>query len=240
MARKSRDRRRVEEHFALLPLSVLTSEAVKHLNDSAFRLLVCIVACPPDRNGRLMMSYSHARQFGFQSNDTIGRARKELVDHGLLVVTRAGRSHPVSRHGALYAVTWLPIHNRNGEPVVPPEPASHAYLKWTAPETEKRRSPPCPAVNSEAPIGPMVGPNEGEAVASDRPDGRAVATPCDEAADEKSPARWSGRHGPMIGPKGAPDRPDQGVVPANHRPDSRANSDISDEGPTLRAAGGDA
>ena len=74
--------------------------------------------------------YLHAN--GWRSNDTIVRARRELIDCGLLIETRKG-ARP--NKAAWFALSWLdldqgqdldiePKHYRRGEYVRPEKPAS--------------------------------------------------------------------------------------------------------------------
>jgi hypothetical protein len=50
----------------------------------------------------------------------------------LIVMTR--RVQKLRRFPALWAVTWWPICNRDGQPVEPPTPATHAYAEWKSPD----------------------------------------------------------------------------------------------------------
>ena len=120
----------------------MQSEALATASHSAFRVLaILLVGKPRERNGTMMCSESYARTYGLTSHATLQRALKELQDRGLIVCTR--RVQRLKRFAALYAVTWWPIYNRDGQPLDQPEPASFAYANWKA----------------DAPITPAVGVN---------------------------------------------------------------------------------
>lgn len=57
-------------------------------------------------NGRLTASRRYLMQYGWTSDDTIRRATHELIECGLLHMTRRGRCPNVS---ACFAVTWLAL-----------------------------------------------------------------------------------------------------------------------------------
>jgi len=154
---RAKGRRGAEaEPFAKLPMSVMEHPALTTASHPAFRLLVIMVAGrTPQQNGRLMCTDAYAAKFGLRSHDTVQRARLELVGRGLIVCTRRGQK--LNKHAALWAVTWLPIYSRDGQPVEPPEPASHAYRSWT-------------------PATPASGVINGADLSGHHPDQRGVAT----------------------------------------------------------------
>lgn len=127
---KAKGRRGGEaERFAMLPESVMRSEAVATMSHPAFRVLaILLVGRSPPQNGRLCCSQTYARQFGLNSGDTLARALKELQQRGLIEVTR--KVQRLKRFPTLYRVTWWANHNRDGNPLVPPEPPTHAYRDW--------------------------------------------------------------------------------------------------------------
>jgi hypothetical protein len=125
-----RGRKREDDQFARIPWDVMTSAALATAPHAAFRILaILVVGKPKERNGTMMCSESHAVKFGINSHDTLQRSLKLLEERGLIVITR--KVQKLRRFAALYGVTWWPIYNRNGQPVSPAEPATHAYLKWT-------------------------------------------------------------------------------------------------------------
>ena len=117
------------ERFARLTQSLLECEAVRTLPAAAFKLLAIFAlgAYPPGfdprrdkgRNGVQAVTDKYAKRFGFNSRDTVYRSIKTLTERGLIIKTRDGwRS---KTHFALYAVAWLPITHRDGQPLDVPE-----------------------------------------------------------------------------------------------------------------------
>lgn len=98
--------------YAAIEHRVIDSPAYADLSFSARALLVQIVRqLTKDNNGHLQATYSYLRRFGFDSEHTIIRAVKELIAHGLICRTRSGG---YQQGAAQYAVTWLPIKDREG------------------------------------------------------------------------------------------------------------------------------
>jgi hypothetical protein len=150
---KSKGRKGGErDRFARIPEVVMESEALVRASHPAFRALaILLVGNAEGRNGTLMCSESYAAKYGIKSHGAVKRALQELLDHQLIILTR--RVQPLRRFPALYAVTWWPVHNRDGQPVAPPEPATHAYADWEPPITptarewnfkKKKKSSPLP------------------------------------------------------------------------------------------------
>jgi hypothetical protein len=137
------------ERFARMTESLLQCPAVTTLSHAAFRVLTVLTigARAPGlnskkdsgRNGIQAITGTHARKFGFTGRDTVHRALNELLERGLIVKTRDG--HKNKTHFALYAVAWLPITHRDGQPLDFPSPAPYGYLKWSAPKMPKKRMP---------------------------------------------------------------------------------------------------
>lgn len=117
------------ERFALLPESILLSEAITTGPPSLVHFLAMLVnGYPPDRNGTMMATDAYAAKFGFSSHDTLQRCRQAALERGLIVRTRHGQR--MKRIPTLWAVTWWPVAYRDGEPLLQPEPATHDYLRW--------------------------------------------------------------------------------------------------------------
>ncbi|MFC4307608.1 hypothetical protein ACFPN2_00805 [Steroidobacter flavus] len=125
-----------KEHFARIPESVMMSEALKTAPHAAFRVLaILVIGKPRERNGTMMCTDSYAEKFGMASRETVYRSLRLLEDRGLIVRTRQGMR--LRKIPTLWAVTWWPIHYRDGQPLDYPQPATHAYLKWqSAPSAE--------------------------------------------------------------------------------------------------------
>jgi hypothetical protein len=90
-------------------------------------------------NGRIVATLSKLRQRGWNSNDTLKRARDELVRRGLLRYTR--RCGPnVFHRASMLAFTDLPIPD-NEEEGVGASGATHDYKKWQPePKPKKKRA----------------------------------------------------------------------------------------------------
>jgi len=163
-------RRRLGERFAAIPLEVLEHEACTTLNPTAFKVLVVIAAGYSGRNnGTMACTQVWGEKFGIRGTDTARLALRELVQRGLLEVTRPGikmRSTPT-----LYALTWQPINSRDGRLLDRAELPPRGFRNWK-PKTEfhpdpkgevtptagvqhRRLTPICPGMNGS--LTPMVG-----------------------------------------------------------------------------------
>lgn len=98
--------------YAAIEHRVIDSPAYASLTFSARSLLVLLTRqLTIDNNGHLQATYSYMRRFGFDSERTISRCVKELVATGLICRTRCGG---YQQGASQYAVTWLPVKNRQG------------------------------------------------------------------------------------------------------------------------------
>jgi hypothetical protein len=127
------------ERFALIPASVLRSEAVRTLNHAYLRvLLILAVQYSGSNNGSLACTPRFAEQFGLRGRDTVYKALRELVARGLIVHTRQGiKQKDVF---SLYALAWQPVHCRDGAKLLHPEPRDNE--RWTS---WRRSSSPAPS-----------------------------------------------------------------------------------------------
>jgi hypothetical protein len=75
------------------------------------------------------------RRHGFSEN-TLQRAIAELIRHGMIYRTRSGG---YQQGAAQYAVTWLPIRNRQGLFLDGFEPC--AWRDWQPEEATKKKTP---------------------------------------------------------------------------------------------------
>jgi len=76
-------------------------------------------------NGDLQCSRTVMSERGWTSNSTRERALKELIEAGLIVMTRQG-GRGIGPN--LYAITWQPIHECGGKHDL--KPTTRAYRKW--------------------------------------------------------------------------------------------------------------
>jgi hypothetical protein len=138
------------ERFARLTQSLLECEAIKTLPHAAFKILTILAVGARGsrfgdrkdrgRNGVQAITDTYARRFGIASRDTVYRALDELLKRELIVRTRKGSTNRLSF--ALYAVAWLPITHRDGQPLDTPEPAPEGYLMWHSNGSDGKRKPP--------------------------------------------------------------------------------------------------
>jgi hypothetical protein len=108
---RSKGRRESGTFFAL-PHDVMDSENYKRLSAHAQKLLLDIGRqYNGSNNGDLCCSWSVMKARGWHSKDTLDRARRDLLHHGVIMLTRqGGRGFP-----SLYALTWQPIDECKGK-----------------------------------------------------------------------------------------------------------------------------
>lgn len=95
-----------------MPWSVMDSEAFLGLSHPARSLLWEIARqFVRNNNGRLLASAAYLGKRGWTSNDTITRAKRELVEAGFIYETVMG--HRPNR-ASWYAVTWLALDRLEG------------------------------------------------------------------------------------------------------------------------------
>jgi len=120
--------------YAAIEHRVLDSEAFANLTPSAALLLLLLARqFTRDNNGHLQATFSFVSRYGMCSEHTLSRAIAELIAHNLIYRTRAGG---YQKAAALYAVTWLPIKNREGLYLDGFKP--HSWRDWHAPATPSK------------------------------------------------------------------------------------------------------
>lgn len=128
----------IKHPFAAIEWRVIDSPAYADLTFSARSLLVLITRqLGKDNNGHLQATFTYMERFGFSVN-TLSRATRELITHGMIYKTKSGGFH---LGAAKFAVTWLPVKNTHGIFMQGFKPC--AWRDWT-PETpkEKKTRPP--------------------------------------------------------------------------------------------------
>jgi len=111
--------------FIAVPLSVLDSSAYINLSTAATKLLWDIAAqLRGDNNGHLYCAWVVMSARGWKSEATLNKAKKELLESGLLFETRKG-ARP--NKAAWYAVTWLALDEITGMDVSPSSYPRGAY-----------------------------------------------------------------------------------------------------------------
>lgn len=169
--------------FVALPWVVLDSPAYLGLSHPARSLLIELARqLRGDNNGRLLLTMAHLKPRGWSSNDTIVRAKRELLESGLVYETCKGRRPSVA---GWYAVTWLKLDNLDGYD----SGAAAAFLRsaylhrdrspksaTTAPGdgAVKRRSKNAPLTPSRGVVVPITTPSRGVERRSSAPADGAV------------------------------------------------------------------
>lgn len=98
--------------FIALPWSVVDSPSYARLSLAARSLLIEIARqFVFDNNGRLLCSRNYLSKRGWRSNDTINRAKRELLDGGFIYETVRG--HRPNR-ASWYALTWQTLDKLPG------------------------------------------------------------------------------------------------------------------------------
>lgn len=98
--------------FIALPWSVLDCAAYARLSHVARSLLLEIARqFVRDNNGRLLCSRAYLQKRGWRSNDTISRAKQELLDGGFIYETVRGHR---PNKASWYAVTWQTLDKIHG------------------------------------------------------------------------------------------------------------------------------
>lgn len=99
--------------FITLPLAVLNSRAYVGLSShSRMLLLDLFVQYRGDNNGDLCAAWKFMQPRGWRSEETLQKAKQELIGAGLIVETRKG-ARP--NKASLYAVTWCALDHCGGK-----------------------------------------------------------------------------------------------------------------------------
>lgn len=98
--------------YAAIEHRVIDSPAFADLKPTAQALLILLARqLTKENNGHLQASFKWCNRFGIGSEHTLRTAIAELIAHGFIYRTR---SHGANGAWAKYAVTWLPIKQRDG------------------------------------------------------------------------------------------------------------------------------
>jgi hypothetical protein len=99
--------------FMTLPLVVLNSRAYIEASPHARMLLIDLFAqYRGDNNGDLSACWKFMQPRGWRSEATLSKAKRQLIDLGLIVETRKG-ARP--NKASLYAVTWCALDHCGGK-----------------------------------------------------------------------------------------------------------------------------
>lgn len=130
--RRAKDKRDGRQ-FVALPMVVLQSPGYRAASHTARSLLLDIaMQYTGSNNGQLSASAKYLAAKGWTSNDTIVRARRELLECGLLVETRKG-ARP--NKAAWYALSWHDLDQSTGLDI---DPKCYRRGEYMRPETGNR------------------------------------------------------------------------------------------------------
>lgn len=118
--------------FLALPHAVSHSIAYRNLSAIAVKLLIDIGSqYKGNNNGDLTAAWKIMQPRGWKSQDTLNRAKKELLDAGFIAETRKGK---LPNTCSLYGLTWLDLNPSEKHDYKP-----YAFPKgaWTKPPTLK-------------------------------------------------------------------------------------------------------
>ena len=98
--------------FVMFPWDVLNHETFRTLSPKATKLVVDIAAqYRGSNNGDLCATMSLMKKRGWNSNDQLDKAKKELIKQDVIQLTRQGGRNKCN----LYALTWFPIDECKGK-----------------------------------------------------------------------------------------------------------------------------
>ena len=117
--------------FLCLYHRILNSDCFRTLSPRATKLLIDIASqYKGSNNGDLCAPRSLMKKRGWNSSDQLDKAKKELIDRGLILVSRQGGLNKCN----LYAITWQPIDDCSGKlDIKPTTTAPNNWKRWTDP-----------------------------------------------------------------------------------------------------------
>ena len=124
--------------FAMLPVTVLNTDAVITLSHAAHRVMVLLAAeYNGGNNGALGITANQAIARGIGSDHTLYRALRTLEKHGLIE-----RTYPASRvppRPTMYLLTWLSVDDTNysRKTRIP----THIYRQWKPSNSTTKTTP---------------------------------------------------------------------------------------------------
>ena len=104
--------RRMRGPFLSIYNSVLEHEDFRTLSPRATKLVIDLGAqYRGGNNGDLSATLRMMKERGWNSSDQLNKAKKELIENDVIMVTRQGGLNKAS----LYALTWFPINECEGK-----------------------------------------------------------------------------------------------------------------------------
>ena len=138
MSRLNERRRRLKgrqstKSFVMFPHELLEHVSVSQLSPRGAKLLLDIaVQYNGHNNGDLCAPLSLMKKRSWNSSDQLFKARKELVDRGLIATSRQGGLNKCS----LFALTWFQIDECQGKlDILSTSSPPHDWKQWTAPNS---------------------------------------------------------------------------------------------------------
>lgn len=120
--------------FVALPHSVLKSEAFLSLSPHAIKLLLDLaLQYRSDNNGDLSAAWSLMRPRGWRSEETLDKAKKELLAAGLIAETRKG-GRP--NRTTLYGLTYYTLDPNDKFDITRAGFPQGAWKRWSKPTDE--------------------------------------------------------------------------------------------------------
>lgn len=130
---RRRKGRKIEGGFFAVPRAVMHSPVFRELPAIAVKLLLDIGSQYNGRNnGDLSIAWKLMRMRGWRSEETLHRAKTQLLNGGLISETRKGRRPNVC---SLYGITWLALDPSTKYDI---QPWAFPFGAWNAarPETK--------------------------------------------------------------------------------------------------------
>jgi len=151
-ARRGQQPRRTKgkDPYAAIEHRVIDSPAFAALKPNAVRLLLLLARqLTKENNGHLQASFKWCKRYGIGSEHTLRDAIAELIAHGFIGRTR---SHGANGAWARYAVTWLPVKQRDG--LFLDGFKAYAWRDWQMPE-KKAPGRKCRIDPAESAVSPL-------------------------------------------------------------------------------------
>lgn len=125
--------------YSAIPWAVLDSEAFKGATDRARALLFPLMRQHNgENNGHLHLAKKWLYEHGFTNDESNRKAKKELIERGLIIHTKQGG---LNMGADKYALTWYAITNYIGLDIKPSEYRQGTYTLCTLPPTLRRKPP---------------------------------------------------------------------------------------------------
>lgn len=140
MARKKQARpETISGGYGAIPLVVMDSVSFKGASDKAKALLFALMRQHNgSNNGRLHLAKKWLYNQGWTCDENNRKARKELIERGLIVQTKWGG---LNMGADWFALTWYPITNYVGLEITAVNFIRGAYSLCTMPPTRRRKPP---------------------------------------------------------------------------------------------------